>query len=257
MPESHGTRDSQPRFLIVGATSGIAMAVCRRLAARGCALVLAAHDAEELQRLAADLRTRRNDGIATVAFNALDLASSQSLVARALDAGGGPCDGVLVCHGVTPRDPPPLGATALEEMVRINFVSTVLILEAAASHLEQRRHGILAALSSVAGDRGRQSNYPYGATKAALTAYLSGLRNRLYHRGVRVVTVKPGFVATRMTEGMTPPSPWLVASPDRVARDIERALFRGHDVVYTPWFWRWIMRIICAIPERLFKRLTL
>jgi short-subunit dehydrogenase len=108
----------------------------------------------------------------------------------------------------------------------------------------------------VAGDRGRASNYVYGASKAALSAYLDGLRNRLHASGVQVLSIKPGFVDTAMTRGKLKPSR-LLATPERVARDIDRALRRRQDVLYTPWFWRPIMAVIRGLPERIFKRLSL
>src|SRR5262249_38784825 len=120
-----------------------------------------------------------------------------------------------------------------------------------------QRGGYLAAISSVAGDRGRQSNYVYGAAKSALSTYLQGLRNRLWHKGVHVATIKPGFVDTTMTRGRLNPRSRLVASPERGARDIDRALRRRQNVLYTPWFWRPILRVITLIPEPIFKRLRL
>jgi len=115
----------------------------------------------------------------------------------------------------------------------------------------------LVAVSSVAGDRGRQSNYPYGASKAALDAYLSGLRNRAYPLGINVITIKPGFVRTRLTEGKVNPNSPLLASPERVAGDIFNAVRVGRSICYTPWFWAYIMCIIRLIPEFIFKRLKL
>jgi len=124
-----------------------------------------------------------------------------------------------------------------------------------AAHLAANGGGFVCALSSVAGDRGRRSNYVYGSAKAALTAYLSGLRARYAADGVRVLTVITGIVDTRMSAGM--PGAGLAASPALVARSVVRAILAGRNVVYVPWFWRWIMLIIRMIPERLFKRLAL
>ncbi len=143
------------------------------------------------------------------------------------------------------------------QMIDVNFTSAVSILGCLADYFRGRRSGVIAAISSVAGDRGRQSNFIYGATKAGLTVYLAGLRNRLHPLGVHVLTIKPGFVATAMTVGRVNPNSPLMATPERVAADIDRALRRRRDVLYTPWFWRWVMLIIRAVPERLFKRLKL
>jgi short-subunit dehydrogenase len=148
------------------------------------------------------------------------------------------------------------GQSDWEEARRIletNFTGCVSLLNILADYFEPRRAGFICALSSVAGDRGRQSNYLYGAAKAGLSAYLQGLRNRLFPAHVKVITVKPGFVDTRMTYGR--PGLLLVASPDRVAKGVFRAIVKGKDVVYLPWFWRLIMLIVQSIPEAVFKRL--
>jgi short-subunit dehydrogenase len=142
-------------------------------------------------------------------------------------------------------------------MIDVNYTSAVSLLGLAAAHFASKKTGCICAVSSVAGDRGRQSNFLYGSTKAALTAHLQGLRNRLFRAGVAVVTIKPGFVDTAMTWGLVNPASPLVASPKRVARDMARAIERRANVVYSPWFWRWIMAIIRAIPEPLFKRMKL
>jgi short-subunit dehydrogenase len=143
-----------------------------------------------------------------------------------------------------------------EEARRIletNFTGCVSALNILANHFEPRRAGFICAISSVAGDRGRQSNYLYGAAKAGLSAYLQGLRNRLFHAHVKVLTVKPGFVDTHMTYGRS--GLFLVASPESVAKGIFRAIVKGKDVVYLPWFWRPIMLVVRSIPEGIFKRL--
>jgi short-subunit dehydrogenase len=143
-------------------------------------------------------------------------------------------------------------------MLQVNCASIAELFEAVADQsVPAGGKPVLAAVSSVAGDRGRQSNYPYGASKAALDAYLSGLRNRLHPLGLRVVTIKPGFVRTRLTEGKVNPRSPLLAEPAQVAADIRRAIEGSADVVYTRWFWRPIMAIIRCIPEFVFKRLKL
>lgn len=251
--------------LIVGSTSGIARAVARRLAADAAAaghrlgLVLVARDEGELSRQAADLRVRSGCATATLTYDAADLDAAGPLVAAAAAALPGGLHGVILAHGWMPdaavsrRDP----ATA-RRLVDVNYTSMVLLLEPIADHLEQRRAAgdrpWLCAISSVAGDRGRRSNYPYGASKAGLTAYLSGLRSRLHPLGIPVLTVKPGFVDTAMIWGIVPPTSPLNAAPDRVAADIVRAIRRRRDVLYTPWFWRLILAAVRALPEAVFKR---
>jgi short-subunit dehydrogenase len=137
-----------------------------------------------------------------------------------------------------------------------NAVSIIALLTRFANIVEQQRRGTIAVISSVAGDRGRQSNYLYGSAKAALSTFCDGLRARLFKVGAHVVTIKPGFVATPMTAGLPLPGP-LVATPEKVAGDIVRAIEKGKDVIYTPWFWWGIMLIIRSIPGRVFKRLSL
>ena len=242
--------------LLVGATSGIARALSERLAQRGHDLVLAGRDADELDALAADLRLRFAIRTAQRVCDVLDFAGHARFVEQVIEACDGQLTAVVLCHGVliergeVEADPP-----LLRRMVDVNYTSCVALAEAFAAWFAPRGAGMIVALSSVAGERGRPSNYLYGATKAALSAYLQGLRARLASSGVHVLTVKPGLVATPMTWGRGSPGP--KASPQRVARGIERAMRRGRNVVYTPWYWRPIMCIIRLIPEPVFKRLPL
>jgi decaprenylphospho-beta-D-erythro-pentofuranosid-2-ulose 2-reductase len=238
------------RVLVLGATSAIAQQVARLYAARGASLFLVGRNPERLAAVADDLRVR-GASVESAVADLDDPALHDQLLERAA-----PLEIVLLAHGVlgnpeeTAKD-----AAAAERLLRTNLLAPVSLLTRAAQRMEAQRGGCLVALSSVAGDRGRASNPVYGASKAGLTAFLSALRNRLYRTGVRVVTVKPGFVDTPMTAQM-PKNP-LYADPSRVARDIVRAVDRGRDVVYTPWWWRMVMFAVRIIPERLFKRLSL
>lgn len=243
--------------MIVGATGGIARVLCRQLAERGYGLVIAGRDPLGLSRLAADLEVRGRRGVSTVVFDARDPAQCAALLARACSAANDELGGVVVCHGFLPLEGEPSGAAVVEQVFQVNLVSAAVILEQAAEHLERRGSGVIVAISSVAGDRGRQSNYLYGASKAGLTAFLSGLRNRLFARGVPVVTIKPGFVDTPMLHGRKVPASFLVASPVSVAAAIVRAVERRRDVVYVPWYWRGVMAVITSLPEWVFKRLRL
>ncbi len=244
--------------LVLGSTSGIARALCRRLGSAGHRLVLAARGQEELAAQAADLSARFGIEVATETFDALDVDQLDRLFERCRAHAGGALDGVVLAYGVLPDQAGTQGDhEAIRRSYALNLTSAVVLLDSAASHLEARGAGWIAAISSVAGDRGRQSNYHYGAAKAGLSAYLSGLRNRLARTGVHVLTIKPGFVDTAMTQGVVNPSSPLLASPERVARDIEKAIRRRRDVLYTPWFWRPIMLVIRLIPESVFKRLSL
>jgi len=220
--------------------------------------LLAGRDGDELEKTAADLRLRHNVEVAIETFEALDFDSHPALIARCFTQCGGRLDGVIVCYGYLPSQQwAEQDFAEARRTVDVNFTSVVSLLNCAANALEQQGSGFIAAISSVAGDRGRQSNYIYGAAKAGLSVYLQGLRNRLARRGVHVLTIKPGFVDTPMTQGLISPQSPLLAKPDRVARDIDRALRRGRNTLYTPWFWRPIMTVIALIPEPLFKRLRL
>lgn len=244
--------------LIVGATSGIARALCHTMAQRGCSLVLAGRNMEELERVRCDLNVRYGVDVFSEPFDALAFEQHGAFVERCLAHVGGDLTGAVLCHGYLPEQP--RTETDFAEARRtfdINFLSMVSLLAPLAHYFEKRRGGYLAVLSSVAGDRGRQSNYTYGASKAALSVYLQGLRNRLHDAGVCVLTVKPGFVDTPMTEGIVNPRSPLVASPEKVARDIDCAIGKRKNVVYTPWFWRPIMAGIACIPEVVFKRMKL
>ncbi len=182
-----------------------------------------------------------------------DTASLVGLINRAATSLGG-LDAVIFAAGQLP-DQAQVNADfdLLRRTLEVNAISAMLVLNEAAAYFEHQGHGQLVAIGSVAGDRGRATNYAYGAAKGALEIFMSGLRQRLHKSGVQVLLVKPGFVDTPMTADF-PKGP-LWASPQRVAEDIVRAMEKGRSVIYTPWFWRWIMLVIRHIPERLFVRL--
>jgi short-subunit dehydrogenase len=244
--------------LILGTTSGIGRALCHTMARRGCRLVLAARNAEELGRIARDLEIRYGEKVFAEPFEATDFDAHPQFVDRCLRHFDDGLTGVVLCHGHLPDQRKTESAFHdARRTFEINFLSAVSVLDRMAEYLERRKRGYIAAISSVAADRGRQSNYTYGAAKAALTTYLQGLRNRLYPSGVHVLTIKPGFVDTPMTHGLVNLDSPLVATPERVAADIDRAIRKRKNVVYTPWFWRAIMAVIRAVPECIFKRLRL
>jgi decaprenylphospho-beta-D-erythro-pentofuranosid-2-ulose 2-reductase len=244
--------------IVMGATSGIGTALCHELARRGCSLVVAGRNQEELDRLAVDLRLRYQTHVEAERFEALNFAEHAACFDRSVARFSDGVQGVIVCFGdLAPEQETHASLELTRRIIDVNFTAAASMLAIAANYLEPRKAGYLAAISSVAGDRGRQSNYTYGAAKAGLSAYLAGLRNRLQPAGVHVLTIKPGFVDTAMTEGLVNPNSPLVAKPERVARDIDRAIRSRRDVLYTPWFWRPIMLIIRSIPERVFKRLKL
>ncbi len=244
--------------LVAGAGSTLARALAEGLADRGHGLVLAARDAAEAGRIAADLRLRFGVEAAALGFDARDAAATAALVSLAESALPGSLAGVVVAFAAMPdqeeveRD----GAAGLA-MIDVNVRSTMALLEAAATLLKTRPGSFLCAFSSVAGDRGRRKNYAYGATKAALSTAMEGLSARLEPAGVTVLCVKPGPSDSAMTWGLVPSSSPLLARPETVARDVLRALSRKRSVVYTPWFWRPIMAVLRALPATLFRRLPI
>ena len=244
--------------LILGATSGIARALCHVMSQRGCRLILAGRDERELNAMAADLRYRYGAEAFVELFQALDFDCHAAFIDRCIERFDGDLRGVVLCYGdMIEQAKTQTSLTKARRMIDVNFTSAVSILIPLANYLAARKGGYIVAISSVAGERGRQSNYTYGAAKAALSAYLQGLRNRLYRDGVDVLTIKPGFVDTSMTQGLINPNSPLVASPERVARDIDRGIRSRQNVIFTPWFWRGIMMFIRIIPESIFKRLKL
>jgi decaprenylphospho-beta-D-erythro-pentofuranosid-2-ulose 2-reductase len=242
------------RILIVGATSAIAEAAARLFAARGDSLFLAARSGPRLQAIAADLSVRGASVAETGEFDARAFGAA-ALVRTATERLGG-LDAALIAHGtLSDQGACQLSIDRMREEFEINALSVMALCTELANQFEVQGRGVIAVISSVAGDRGRQSNYVYGTAKAAVTAFTSGLRQRLYSKGVRVVTIKPGFVSTPMTAAFKKGALW--AKPASVAADIVRAMDGGKAVIYTPGFWRPIMWIIRSVPESVFRRLKL
>jgi short-subunit dehydrogenase len=241
--------------LVVGATSAIAEECARIWAARGDAICLAARRESLLASIAEDLKLRGAKQVALQAFDVTARDMHEGLLARAEDAIGA-LDCILIAHGTLPDQAACLAdpEVAVRE-IEVNAVATVALVLRVAARFEARGAGTIAVVTSVAGVRGRQSNFVYGAAKGMVSRLLEGLRHRLHARGVAVVDIRPGFVDTPMTAGFKKGALW--ASPARVARDIARAVDRRAGVVYTPWFWRWIMMIIRHLPEFLFHRTRL
>lgn len=242
--------------LVLGATSGIGRHVAAAFARRGYALYVTGRDLDEAGRVASDLALRYDVHTIPDAFDARDTRTHGDFFRRVIDATDGRLAGVVAAFGLLgDHEASARCFDAARAVIDVNFTGAVSILTLAADHLAVQRSGFVAAITSVAGDRGRQSNYVYGAAKGALSLYLQGLRNRLFHSGVRVVTIKPGFVDTGMTYGL--PGVSRAWSPAAAGEAVARAVERGRDVAYVPWFWRWIMLLIRLVPERIFKRLRL
>lgn len=243
-------------IIIIGATSGIAEAVARRYAAQGAGVFLVARNSEKLEAISADLAARGAYKVASFVLDANDTVHIPEMLNAAWQAFDH-FDLALVAHGTLPdqsRCEVDL-AYAIAEF-RTNAESVITCLASLSDCFEKQGKGVVAVIGSVAGDRGRGSNYLYGAAKAAIEAFTSGLRMRLFKSGIHVLLIKPGFVATAMTADMNLP-PLLTASPETVAKDIQYAVHKRKDVLYTPWFWSLIMWIIRWIPTVLFKRLKL
>jgi short-subunit dehydrogenase len=239
----------------MGATSAIAQSTARLLAARADSLYLVGRRADALEGIAADLKVRGAPQVGFEVLDANDLPLLPAMLARATQALGG-LDTVLIAHGTLSNQKAcEASADLTVQELTTNAISTVVLLTAVAQQFEQNRAGTIAVISSVAGDRGRASNYVYGSAKALVTAFLSGLRQRLSKSGVSVITIKPGFVDTPMTAAFPKGALW--AQPQAVAAGIVRAIDRSAAVVYLPGFWWPIMMIIRAIPERIFSRIKL
>jgi short-subunit dehydrogenase len=243
------------RNLVIGGTSAIAEATARLLAARGDALYLVGRNAQQLSAIAADLTVRGSPRVGSEVLDANNFIEHEAMLSRAEQFLGG-LDTVLIAHGTLSDQ------KACETSVELtlaelqtNALSVVALLTRIANRLALQRSGTIAVISSVAGDRGRGSNYVYGSAKALVSAFLSGLRQRMRPYGVAVITIKPGFVDTPMTAAFTKGLLWV--RPERVAAGIVRALDRRAATVYLPEFWRPIMLIIRAMPEGLFGRLKL
>ncbi|HEB59226.1 MAG TPA: SDR family oxidoreductase [Gammaproteobacteria bacterium] len=246
---------SSPRILVFGATSAIAEQALRCFAADGAHMYLLARSEEKLRALAADLRIRGGQEVHTEAFDAAAPMQPESIFEHAVSAMGG-VDVLFVAYGSLPDQPAcQASPIAFRREFDLNALSIMELLTVAANLFEKQAAGVIAVITSVAGERGRQSNYVYGAAKGAVSLFLQGLRNRLFPAGVAVVDIRPGFVDTPMTREFSKGLLW--ASPETVGHGIYKAIKRRKQVVYLPWFWRWIMVIIRSIPETLFKRLKL
>lgn len=248
------------KILIIGATSAIAEACARAWVTRGDRVALAGRNAARLHTIAADLAVRAAGGagaadVPVLSLDVNDLSQHAGVLAAAAERLGG-LDVVLLAHGTLPDQAECAASVdrALQE-IATNGTSTVALMTLAGQRLAAQGRGTIAVISSVAGDRGRASNYVYGSAKALVSAFASGQRQSLRATGVHVMTIKPGFVDTPMTAAFRKGPLW--AKPAKVAQDIVRGVDRGRNVVYTPGFWWLIMAIIRSIPEAVFVKLKL
>lgn len=243
------------KILIIGATSAIAQETAKCFARDGAELFLVARSAEKLEAVQNDLKVRGAKRAETFVLDLNELDRHPEMIQAAIETLDG-LDMALVAHGTLgdQRLSQESVTKTLEEFTT-NCTSVISLLTLLANYFEPRGRGCIAVISSVAGDRGRKSNYVYGAAKGAVTVFLQGLRNRLAKSGVAVVTIKPGFVDTPMTASVK--KGLLFASSRKVGEGIYEAMKKGKEVVYLPWFWRPIMIIVKSIPEPVFKRMSI
>jgi decaprenylphospho-beta-D-erythro-pentofuranosid-2-ulose 2-reductase len=242
------------KMLIVGATSAIGHEAAKCFASEGTEFFLIGRTAEKLEAVAQDLKVRGAKRVETCLLDLADLERHQELIDTAIATLGG-LDTVLISHG-TLGDQEKCQQSVKETLKEFttNCTSVISLLTILGNYFEQERRGCIAVVTSVAGDRGRRSNYVYGTTKGAVSLFLQGLRSRLYKAGVTVVTIKPGLVDTPMTAALKKGP--LFASPRTVGEGVYKAIKQRKDVVYSPWYWRYIMLIVKSLPEKVFKRLA-
>jgi decaprenylphospho-beta-D-erythro-pentofuranosid-2-ulose 2-reductase len=238
---------------VFGATSAIAQATARLYAALGASFFLVGRHEEKLQQVASDLKARGATSVICQVSDTSLIETHEALLQAMIGNGGAP-DIALLAWGTLPDQ------KAMEQSVpdtlrefTINGTSVIALCAALAGVLEKAGKGTLAVITSVAGDRGRRSNYTYGAAKAAVSTFVAGLRARLQASGVHVLTIKPGFVDTPMTASFKKGALW--ATPETVASGIQQAITKKRNVVYLPWFWLGIMTVIKMVPEAVSKRL--
>jgi decaprenylphospho-beta-D-erythro-pentofuranosid-2-ulose 2-reductase len=242
-----------PTALILGATSDIGQAIAVKFAKEGYDLQLAARDPEDIRSLSSDCSLRYGIKITLLAFDAISFDSHAAFYDSLVEK---PDVTILVFGYMEENQLVTANSRKLLNTIHVNYTGAVSILNIISRDYINRKQGTIAAISSVAGERGRATNYIYGSAKAGLTAYLSGLRNECFSYNVHVSSILPGFVYTRMTENMKLP-PLLTATPQLVADTVFTAVSKKKDVVYVKWPWRWIMLIIRSIPEFMFKKMKL
>lgn len=245
-------------WLIVGATSGVAKPLARMLAEKEKNLFLAARNVDQLEVLAADVRTRSGVNVETGHYDALETRDVDVFLDD-VEKRTGALEGIVWAVGSLEPEQreTEMNPEATRRAINVNFTAGALLLNAVALRMEQQKRGKIVVIGSVAGDRGRAKNYSYGAAKAGLHAFAQGLRQRLSKHKVQVLTIKPGFIDTKMYRSTGQSSGPLVASPDKVAKDIMNGIELGRDVLYTPWFWRFILLIVRHIPAKIFKRMNM
>lgn len=247
--------NSGPRILVFGANSAISHAVLKLYAAEKARFFLVGRNAQKLQAISDDLVARGGAvaGLASYDFN--DWQEHEPCIQRGL-AALGEIDIAIIAHGSLPDQAEcETSSAAVSACMADNFTSTAIIAQACARQFALQGHGTLAVVSSVAGDRGRKSNYVYGAAKAGIDTLLQGLRGRFFGSGVKIVNIKPGMVVSPMTAGMKHGAIW--ATPEAIAPAIYSAIARGRPVTYVPGYWRLIMFVIRCLPTWVMAKLPI
>jgi len=238
-----------PTVLILGATSDIGFAIAKKFASEKYAIQLAARNVDQLKTFQSDIEIRYGVPCTVHTVDAENFESHQSFYNSLSPK---PDVTVYVIGYMNDNERVIRNWNETVKTINANYTGAVSILNIIAADYEQKQNGTIIGISSVAGNRGRQSNYIYGSAKAAFTAYLSGLRNKLFHQKIHVMTVLPGFVYTKMTEHLELPK-LLTAKPEEVANAVYNGFKKRKNIVYVKWFWKWIMLIITSIPESIFK----
>jgi len=254
MQENHLVQGKN--IVVLGATSAIAKGSCKALLEQGATLYLASRDLPELERMAADFNICYSAGLCQTHygyFDAEDFASHADFFAQALKTLG-KIDGLLLAFGYLGKPNLYWNLAEQNHILNRNLFGAISILSYFADYFSDQEQGFIIGISSVAGDRSLRKNYSYDTAKSGLSIYLQGLRNRLYKKNIRVITIKPGFVDTPMTFGKS--GMFLVADAEKIGRQIIKQLAKSDDVIYLPKFWRYIMLIIRLVPEALSKRLS-
>jgi decaprenylphospho-beta-D-erythro-pentofuranosid-2-ulose 2-reductase len=239
-----------PSVLILGAGSDIGFAIAKKFASEKYDVQLAARNPEQLKPMQSDISIRYGVQCSLHAFDAADFSSHNSFYNSLSPK---PDVTAYVIGYMNDNEKVITDWNESVKTINANYTGAVSILNIISSDYASKKAGSIIGISSVAGNRGRQSNYIYGSAKAAFTAYLSGLRNKMYHSKVHVLTVLPGFVYTRMTEHLKLPKP-LTAKPEEVANAVYNGFKNKKNIIYVKWFWKWIMLIITSIPEPMFKK---
>jgi decaprenylphospho-beta-D-erythro-pentofuranosid-2-ulose 2-reductase len=239
-----------PSVLILGATSDIGVAVAKKFAQENFTIHLAARDVQQLKPIQSDLQIRYSVQCSVSTFDAEKFSDHTSFY-QSLS----PSPDIAICvFGYMNENENVIGDwNETLRTINVNYTGAVSILNIISQDYMQKKQGTIIGFGSVAGERGRQSNYIYGSAKAGFKAYLSGLRNRMFHHNVHVMTVLPGFVYTKMTSHLNLPKP-LTAHPSEVATAVFEGFKRKRNIIYVKWFWKWIMMIIKIIPESIFKK---